>query len=252
MRWFCGSIAFASFALLATVAARPQISPSNSAVTSTAAVTLSPEFRGDLAMAHQQYAAAIDAYRQAPQNSAVIANKLGTAYHHLFAVDQARIYYLRALHLRPNYPEALNNLGAVYYAKKEYRKAEKYYRKAIRLDPTSAATFSNLGTAEFADRKYRLGIEAYRSAFALNPRVFEGSALQVVNESLPSRDRAQQDYCVARLFAQSGDNSKALEYLRKALNEGYDDAKKLLGDQALASLRTTPQFAMLMTEERLQ
>jgi len=220
--------------------------------TSTTAVTvdLSPEMRGDLAMAHEEYLEAISDYQQADLRSAVVWNKLGMAYHHLFAMDEARRDYQHALALRPDYPEALNNLGAVYYAKKSYRRAEKYYRRALALAPKSAAIYSNLGTALFARGKYNPGIEAYRTAFALDPAVFDTANPQLVSESLPAHERAEQDYCLARLFAESGHNKQAIEYLRKAFDDGFTDRKKLLEDETLASLRATPEFAELMTEQK--
>ncbi len=112
---------------------------------------------GDLAMARQQYVTAIDSYRRASQDSPDVWNKLGMAFHHLFAMDEAKRAYEHALHLRPQYPEALNNLGAVYYAEKNYRKAVRYYRKAVALDPQSATMYSNLGTAWFAEQRYEGG-----------------------------------------------------------------------------------------------
>jgi len=210
---------------------------------------LTPEVRGDLAMAHQQYLEAINDYSQAPAKSAVIWNKMGMAYHHLFAVDEARRDYLRALQLRPDYPEALNNLGAIYYAKKNYGKALKYYQRALRYDPKSAPIYSNLGTAYFARGKVNEGIQAYRNAFAIDPHFFESGSALLVNESLPAHERAEQDYCLAKLFAQSGKNEQAIEYLRKALNEGFTNRKKILEDQTLASLRATPEFSQLMAEQ---
>jgi tetratricopeptide (TPR) repeat protein len=227
----------------------PRLSPSTVQPDQPAATDLSPEVRGDLAMAHQQYLEAINDYSQAPEKSAVIWNKMGMAYHHLFAVDEARRDYLRALQLRPDYPEALNNLGAIYYAKKNYGKALKYYQKALRYDPKSAPIYSNLGTAWFARGKVDKGIDAYRNAFAIDPHVFESGSALLVNESLPAHERAEQDYCLAKLFAQSGKNEQAIEYLRKALNEGFTDRKKILADQTLASLRATPEFSQLMAEQ---
>jgi tetratricopeptide (TPR) repeat protein len=214
------------------------------------AADLPPEIRGDLAMAHQQYLQAIDAYSQVPAKTAVIWNKIGMAYHHLFAVDEARRNYQHALQMRPNYPEALNNMGAIYYAKKNYNKAIRYYRKALQYDPKSAPIYSNLGTAWFARGRVNEGIDAYRTAFTLDQHVFESGSALLVNESLPAHDRAQQDYCLAKLFAQSGKNEEALEYLRKALDEGFTDRKKILQDQTLVSLRATPEFAQLMTEQQ--
>jgi len=215
-------------------------------------ITLTPEIRGDLAMARQHYLAAIEAYREAPAGSAQIWNKIGLAYHHLFAMDEARRDYIRALRLQPDYPEALNNLGAVYYAKGNFRKAEKYYNRSIQLDAKSAAVYSNLGTTFFAEQKFSEGIEAYRKAFALDPHIFEEGSPQLVNEALPVHARAQQDFCLARLFAQAGHYDRAIDLLRRALNEGFTDRKEILEDETLASLRALPAFTLLMTEQKLQ
>lgn len=250
-RCFAGNARFILIPLLAAIslpglAASPQTQVSTTAIQTG----LSPELRGDLAMARQQYLAAIEAYRQAPADSAEIWNKLGLAYHHLFAIDEAQRDYQRALRIRPNYPEALNNLGAVYYAKGSFHRAEKYYLRAIRLNARSAATYSNLGTAYFAQRKTDKGLAAYRIAFAIDPHVFEDAAPQLVTESLPARQRAQQDYCLAVVFAQSGHSDRAIDFLRRALNEGFDDRKKILDDQTLASIRALPAFAQLMREQK--
>jgi tetratricopeptide (TPR) repeat protein len=214
------------------------------------AVGLTPETRGDLAMVHQQFLRAIDSYNQVPNKTAVIWNKLGMAYHHLFAMDEARRDYERALHLRPDYAEALNNLGAIYYAKKNYKKAIRYYRKAISIDPQSATVYSNLGTAWFARGKAQQGIEAYRAAFALDPKIFQTDSPLLVSEGLDAHERALQDFCLAQLFAASGKNEQALAFLRKALDEGFSDRRKILADQTLASLRSTPEFAQLMIEQQ--
>ena len=104
-RFFSGHFRLALVAALATTglpgsAAWPQMQPSSTAIQTD----LSPELRGDLAMARLQYLAAVEAYRQAPSDSAQIWNKLGLAYHHLFAIDEAQRDYLRSLRLRPDYP----------------------------------------------------------------------------------------------------------------------------------------------------
>ncbi len=191
-------------------------------------------------MIRQEYAVAIDFYRKSPPDSPDVWNKLGMAFHHLFAIDEAKRAYERALHLRPAYPEALNNLGAVYFAQKNYPKAVRCYRKALALNPNSATMYSNLGTAWFAEEKYEDGLRAYQKAFALDPAVFNDSSSLHVTEPVPASRRAQQDYSIARIFAQSGKNAKALDFLRRALNEGFGDRQKLYGDQTLTSLRATP------------
>jgi tetratricopeptide (TPR) repeat protein len=212
--------------------------------------TMTAEERGDVFMARQQYLAAIDAYRQAPE-SAVTLNKLGIAYHHLFALDEARRDYEKALLIRPNYPEALNNLGAADFVQGHYKEATKLYRKAFKLMPHSAVIAANLGTAYFARGKYSSGLEAYQTAFRLDPDVFAEDPSQVIQGPSASRDRARQDYCIAELFAESGDQTRALEYLRKALDDGFRDRNQLMQDTDFARLRQTSEFAQLMAEEKM-
>jgi tetratricopeptide (TPR) repeat protein len=235
---------------LATPAA-PQTWKTPQRSTLRAQLQLRPEMRGDLAMAHREYLAAIGFYRQAPQNSPDVWNKLGIAWHHLFAMEEAKRAYEQALRLRPDYPEALNNLGAVYYAEKNYRKAVRYYRRALALDRKSATLYSNLGTAYFAEQKFKDGLLAYQKAFALDAGVFNDADHLNVSEPLPASGRAQQDFCIARILAQSGRVARALDFLRRALDEGFEDRHKLYADQTLASVRATPEFARLMNEQQL-
>jgi tetratricopeptide (TPR) repeat protein len=213
-------------------------------------VNLSPEQRGDLMMIHHQYLEAIDAYRKAPKDSPVVWNKLGIAYHHMFALDEAKADYARALHLDPRYGEALNNLAAVYYAEKDYRRAERTYHRALKLIPTSATAYNNLGTAYFADEKFKQGQQAYQKAFSIDPAVFNGDPLQTISETSSSEERARVDYCLAELYAQAGMNDKAIEYLRKALDSGFNDNKRIMQDQLLASIRKTAEFEQLMASSR--
>jgi len=158
----------------------------------------------------------------------------------------ARKDYQKALLIRPDYPEALNNLGAAYFAKRDYKKAIRLYQKALKLMPDNAVIAANMGTAYFARRDYRRGLAAYQRAFQLDPGVFGSDTSHLVPAPSDRVDRAQQDFCIAELFAQSGKLDLAVEYLRKAFDEGFKDRSKVMEEKAFAQLRTTAQFAQLM------
>jgi tetratricopeptide (TPR) repeat protein len=211
------------------------------------AADLTPELRGDLLAARQRYLDAIAAYRQGPPDSAVLANKIGVAYHHMFDVTDAKKYYERAIQLNPHYAEAINNLGAFYHSQKNYRQAEKLYRRAIKIDPKSPLFYSNLGTAYFFQGNAKKGAEAYRQAFALDPEVFERTPGAKIEESSSTKDLAQVNYTLAKTYAQAGMNDRALAYLRKAVGEGFSDRKKLMTDREFASMRETPEFLQLLS-----
>ena len=216
------------------------------------ATTLSPQIEGDLLMVHRSYAAAIDAYRRDTEPSAVLWNKIGVAYHHLFALDQARKYYLLALAMNPNFPDALNNLAAVYHGEKDYGQAERTYKQALKLAPNAAVTYCNLGTAYFADGKYKPGMEVYAKALALDPHIFDPGQMQIVDETSSRRQIIAVNYYLAKTYATAGKMQESLAYLRKALEAGFHDRKHLMKDKEFTALRATPEFHQLMLDQAMR
>jgi len=217
---------------------------------------LSAEDRGDIYMARKMYREAIDAFHEGPANNAVLQNKVGIAYHQLLQLDKALKAYQAALKLKPNYVEAMNNMGTVYYARKNYRRAINWYSRALKLAPEdvkSAPVYMNLGTAYFGRKKYEETTKAYEHALKLDPEVFERhGSFGVMLEERTVEERAKYHLYLAKLYAKDGRNELALQYLRKALEEGVKDKKKIDQEPEFAKLRDTPEFKQLMaTEQRV-
>ncbi len=210
-----------------------------------------PESQGDLQMARGNYAAALSAYRRGPLTSAVLWDKIGVAYHHLFALAEARKAYQTALAIDPHYPAALNNLAAVYHAERNYKQAEHLYKRALKYQPNSAVTYSNLGTSYFADGKEKKGTKAYQTAFRLDPNVFAPDSSKRVEEASSRRQLVAIHYYLAKTYASAGKKEQALAYLRKACGEGFNDRKRLLADKGFDPIRRTPEFHQLLEEEHL-
>jgi len=232
---------------------KPDVPEERNTTTSSSAITpqLSQETQGDILMATRRYIEAINAYRLAPSNSAVVMNKIGVAYHHMFSFAEAKRNYEKALKLNPKYSEALNNLGTIYYEEKNYSRAEKLYKKSLKISPHAAVTYSNLGTAYFAHQKYRQGAEAYQRAFSLDPGIFDRDSLGKIEHQGPPGQRATISYYLAKTYAQAGNSEKALEYLRKAIDNGFNDRKKLMEEKEFSDLRKTAAFHKLMVDENL-
>lgn len=209
---------------------------------------LTPEKRGDIYMARKMYREAIEKYQECPE-SAVILNKIGIGHHQLMQLDTARKYYQRALKANPKYPEAVNNLGTVYYAKKSYRRAVGQYKKALQLDPDSASIYSNLGTAYFARKRYKDAAEAYQKALGLDPEVFEHkSSYGVLLQERNVEERAKFHYYLAKTYAKAGMNDRAVQYIRKALEEGFKDREKFMEEPEFAAVREMQEFKDLMAQ----
>jgi tetratricopeptide (TPR) repeat protein len=212
--------------------------------------TLTPEMRGDIFMARKMYREAIDMYKECDPKSAVIANKIGIAYHQMLQLDIARKQYERAMKLNKQYSEAINNLGTVWYAKKNYRKATGLYKKALKLSPQSASIYSNLGTALFARKKYQEAVDAYRQALALDPEVFERrSSHGVLLQERSVEERAKFHFFLSKTYAQAGVFDRALLYMRKALEEGFKDRDRFVKDPEFAALQENAEFLTLLKTE---
>jgi len=211
---------------------------------------LTPEKRGDIFMAEKRYREAAEMYRENSAGSAVMLNKTGIAYHQMLQLDLAERYYRLALRVDPKYPEAVNNLGTVFYAKKSYRRAVNQYKKALRLNDRSASMWSNLGTGYFARKEYGRAAEAFQTALMLDPNVFESRNTQgVLLQDRSVEEFAKFHYYLAQTYAKEGMNDRALQYIRKALEEGYKEKKKIQEDPAFAAMRDLPEFKELMALE---
>ena len=238
------------FAQTGTITPNSMVDGTRSAQVETPKTVLSAESRGDIFMARKMYREAVEAFGEGSPKDAVLRNKIGIAYHQQMQLDTARKYYEQAVKLKPGYSEAVNNLGTVYYANKSYRRAISQYKKAIKLAPDSASIHSNLGTAYYARNQIALANEEYRTAIKLDPEVFERhSSYGVLLQERSVADRARFHYMMAAIYAQEGRNDLALQNLRKSLEEGYKDRKKLPDDPAFAGLRDLPEFKELLALE---
>lgn len=224
--------------------------PPERTVAPDSAKAVSPEMRGDIFMARKMYRDAAEAYQTGPK-TAILANKTGIAYHQMLELNLARKYYERAMKLDPKYAEAINNLGTVYYAKKSYRRAINEYKKALQIEPESASILSNLGTAYFARKRYQEAFDIYQKALEIDPQVFERRSTQgVLLQERSVEERAKFHYYLAKTYAKAGKNDLALEYIRKALEEGFKEKEKFQTDPEFAGLQDNPEFKQLMATEQ--
>ncbi len=205
-----------------------------------------PEDVGDALMLHQRYQAAIESYKQAPQDSPDAWNKMGIAYQMMYNFAEATRCYKASLKLNPRNVHALNNLGTVYDSLKDLGSAERMYRKALKLNAGSAIANRNLGTNLLAQHKYKEGWEKYQAALAIDPHVFENGATPQADNPEPAQERGAMNYYMARGCVRAGQNDRAIDYLRRALNEGFTNPRKIVADSEFAGLRGSPAFEQLL------
>lgn len=208
------------------------------------------EKRGDELRSEKLFLDALDYYHAAMAkdgSSARVLNKIGITELMMQRYSEARKSFERSIKADRHFADAYNNLGVIYYELKKYGGAIKQYKKAIDMDDSSASFYSNLGAALFARKQFDPAVSAYQKAVELDPDVFVRTSRTGVQAQLPSpQDRAHYDYTVARLYAKMGLSDRSLEYLRKAMEEGYKDFNNVYKDADFAQLRKDKRFAELV------
>jgi len=209
------------------------------------------EVQGDELRAQKRYLDSIDYYNAAlvKKPTSLLWNKKGMSYLFIQRRDQAAKCFDKAIKLDKQAPEGYNNRGYVEQMKKNYDKAIKYYGKAIKLRPTDAVFYFNTGSSYFGKHEYPEAANFYRQAFAIDPEIFNrASRTGVMAQSTSPADRAVFSFMVAKMYAQAGDVDHCLEYLRKAMEDGYKDINKVYTDREFATLRTDKRFEELMAQ----
>jgi tetratricopeptide (TPR) repeat protein len=210
------------------------------------------EKTGDELRARKAYLDAIDYYEVAQKkapNDAALFNKIGISQLMLQRYHDAGKNFEQAIKKDRKFSDAYNNLGVVHYERRKYRAAIKQYKKAMEITPDTASFYSNLGAAYFANKKFEEASKSYARALELDPSIFEHSSRTGITAQMASpEDRAHYDYVLAKLYAKIGDPDHSLQYLRKAMEDGYKGVKDVYTDPEFANLRKDARFEELMKE----
>ena len=206
------------------------------------------ERRGDSFLARKMFEDAIIEYQRAlkiNKYNPAIANRLGIAYHQSQRLRDAERQYKAALKINKYYLQALNNLGSVEYTRKRYQRAINYYGKALEISPNSPTILQNYGSCLFAMERYERGLAVYIRALQIDPNLFNhtggfGTLIQTAQ-----RNESLANYYMAKVFAASGDKDRAMSFLFRAVEEGFDNTE-MLADPAFAFLAADARFVRLM------
>ena len=210
---------------------------------------LTLEQRADVFMARKNYEDAADYYYRALKQSTYkdprLWNKLGIAFQEVGKFASAGKAYNRAIGAKRDFPEAWNNLGTVYFMERKYGKSLKKYQRAIELDGQVASFHMNLGTSYYHLKKFDLAVQEYRVALGIDPNVVrQQSAMGTVVHA--SGTGADFYFYMAKAFASVGNAEEAVRYLRRALEDGFNDTKRIDKDPDFKKIGEYPAFVELL------
>ena len=203
------------------------------------------------------------------------ADELHAKKLYLDAID----YYRAALAKKPNYARILNKVCRTQLMMQRWSDAKKSFEQSIKADRNFADPYSNLGVALYEEkntarrssnttgdcsRRHFGGIFQQLGAALFSKREFE-PAVRLTNvpfHSIPkclsgvrgagcrpnSQPRRSSPLRLHRgeAYAKMGYSDRSLEYLRKAMEEGYKDFKNVYKDVEFAELRKDKRFTELM------
>jgi len=210
---------------------------------------LTLEERADLFMARKNYASAAECYsralRESTSKAPLLWNKLGIALQQQSNFLGARRAYTNATRANKNFAEAWNNLGTVYYMEKKYGRSVKYYQRAIELMGDNAPFHMNLGTALYHQKKLELAVAEYRTALGIDPNVMTEESPLGTTVHAGGAD-VEFYFYMAKAFASVGNAEEAVRYLRRALEDGFNDPKRIDEDPDFKKISQHPAFVELM------
>jgi protein O-GlcNAc transferase len=170
---------------------------------------------------------------------------------HALSLDNPRAAidsYQRAIHLRPDFPEAYDGLGNVLAALGKNSEAVDAFLRAITLRPHFAQAWNNLGNALLADQRNAQAVDAYTRATELAPTLVEAHiglgasllALSKIPEALaalrhaltlrPDLPEAHNNLGAALMAAEQLDESVAACARAIELRPTYPEAHSNLGN----------------------
>jgi len=250
VNWWIGllfAVAFVPPGLLGQEPAQVPSAPQQAPAATPPEISL--EERADIFMARKAYADAVEYYQRALKQvgfaSVLMWNKLGIAHQQQGNYRSARKAYNEALRRQKDFSIAWNNIGTTYFLEDKYSKSIKYYLRSLQLNANSAPVHLNLGTAYYHKKRYAEAVEEYGQALGLDPNVLSerspvGSVMQTRSADAPYY------FYLAKALASKGRAEDAVRYLRRALEDGFGDLKRIKEDADFQKISDFPAFVELL------
>lgn len=206
---------------------------------------------------------------------------MGDALAQLNQIDDAMAHYRTALRAAPDNAMVHRKLGEILLRKNRFSRAKMHFETALRLNPDDTAAKSRLekikarqskvlspddhfrrGLAYQKKGKTEKAIAAYQTALEQNPSHGEALfQLAILYAKISAHEQAIQtfkrlghlqprnpkiDYNIACMYARQNNETDALNWLKKAVEKGYDNWRHLQTDDDLAGIKDTEYVQKLL------
>jgi Tfp pilus assembly protein PilF len=225
MKRLCQVFALCGLLVVATVAL---VASEPAAERNSSGVKLLDQGQMDGAIAEFQKALASD-----PRYFPARLN-LAFAYERAGKIEDAMAAYRSAIDAQPGNFFAHNNLGVLYDKTGQHEAAVAELEKALAIEPGNSLASKNLDNSK-------------KNLAAIKQRNSLIDKAEKEAQAKPNDPRAA--YHVARLHAHYNNKELALQWLNKAIKQGYNDLAYVKVDPAFSSLREDRDFELLLLKK---
>jgi tetratricopeptide (TPR) repeat protein len=168
-----------------------------------------------------------------------LLNSLGSVYFYQKDYEKAIDIFEKAVKIDPNYAQAWCNLGSTFHEKGEFLNSEKAFTKSIELNPNQTNAYNGIAWLfhqqkmyNKAEANYKIGLSKNQknipirirlSILYLDQRLFKLADEQVLNINQLDEGNYWIHFYQACKSALKSDNKKALEFLKLAFENNFDD-----------------------------
>jgi len=179
---------------------------------------------------------AVRCYREvlksAPENAGLHMD-FGVALSRLDDLEGAIEQFGEAVRMDPANTRAHYNLGLAFSRQGNMDEAVKEYWASLAIEPENYKAHYNLAVIFYSGGDYANAIVHFEKAMQREPRL-----------------KPKVSYDIARAYAQEGKVREATQWLRRAVDAGFQDWDRIRTDEDLANIRDTAQYLTIMKAAR--
>jgi tetratricopeptide (TPR) repeat protein len=181
--------------------------------------------QSELSEAIKHYA---EALRIKPDN-ALAHNNLGYALAGQGKLSEAIKHYTKALRIRPSFAEAQSNLKEVLGFLKEINELIKRVQELLKVSPQDPELHYNLGILYYKKGEFDKAIFQYQKSLSIQP------------------DNPSTYYNIACMYSMKNRVEKSIDFLKRAIEKGYDNWDLIKSDKDLENVRGTSHYKKLLS-----
>ena len=198
-------------------------------------------------------------------NNSVAHNNLGIAFGDQDNLSEAIKHYTEALRIKPDYAKAHNNLGNALADQGKLSAAIKHYKEALRINPDFTEVRGNLKKVLGFLKEIDEAIQSIQELLEVNPEdprlhydlgnlyykkgEFDKTIFQYQKSLSIQPDNPSTYYNLACMYSMQNRLEKSLDFLKKAIEKGYENWEQIKTDGDLENIRGTSGYRELVKSQ---